>query len=161
MSDGALTFVTCVGFVVSALGIGRVLWAIWRMVKQAAGWAKALREIASHTLLTGEDYIKLVMTNNNEKLVLDIINQNRSLQYIAKKALDWEDEKHNIEKEETALRTKYSTLHPFRQGQKVGYEGKVYDFGYISDMGYAILYEEGECNMQDSIAVEPWEVKKL
>ena len=32
-------------------------------------------------------------------------------------------------------------------------EGKVYDFGYIGQTGKAIIYEEGECNMQDAIAV--------
>lgn len=34
-------------------------------------------------------------------------------------------------------------------------EGKTYDFGYISDLGYVIIYEPGERNGQDSYAVEP------
>ena len=37
-----------------------------------------------------------------------------------------------------------------RTGQKI-----VYDFGYYSQVeGKAVIYEEGECNMQDSYAVE-------
>jgi len=41
------------------------------------------------------------------------------------------------------------------QGLKVKYRGKVYDFGYISQTGRCVIYEEGECNMQDALAVEP------
>lgn len=45
----------------------------------------------------------------------------------------------------------------FYPGQKVIYipEDKVYDFGYISQTGKAVIYEEGECNAQDSYAVDP------
>jgi len=32
-------------------------------------------------------------------------------------------------------------------------ENKVYDFGYISETGRAVIYEEGDTNMEDSIAV--------
>lgn len=42
---------------------------------------------------------------------------------------------------------------PFQQGDKVIYEGKTYDFGYMGT-GKAIIYEEGCRNMQDSIAVD-------
>jgi methionine--tRNA ligase beta chain len=38
---------------------------------------------------------------------------------------------------------------------KVTFKGKVYDYGYVSQTGHLVLYEEGERNMQDSIAVEP------
>lgn len=31
--------------------------------------------------------------------------------------------------------------------------GKVYDFGYIGSTGKVVCYEEGECNMQDAIAI--------
>ena len=42
----------------------------------------------------------------------------------------------------------------FQEGQKVIFEGKRYDFGYYTERrGWCVLYEEGECNMQDSIAV--------
>lgn len=39
-------------------------------------------------------------------------------------------------------------------GQKVLFQGKIYDFGYYGQTGKAIIYEEGERNMQDSIAVD-------
>ncbi len=45
----------------------------------------------------------------------------------------------------------------FLSGQKVKWLGhpKVYDFGYYSQVdGKAVIYEEGECNMQDSYAVD-------
>ena len=44
----------------------------------------------------------------------------------------------------------------FKSGEKVIFlpEGKVYDFGYIGKTGKAIIYEEGERNMQDSYAVD-------
>jgi len=50
----------------------------------------------------------------------------------------------------------------FRRGEKVVLvpESKVYDFGYIGATGKAIIYEEGECNMQDSIAVELKDLKR-
>jgi len=38
---------------------------------------------------------------------------------------------------------------------KVWYDGKVYDFGYLGQRGQFVLYEEGERNMQDSVAVDP------
>lgn len=37
--------------------------------------------------------------------------------------------------------------------------GKVYDFGYIGYSGHAICYEEGECNMQDSVAIPFHEIE--
>lgn len=40
-------------------------------------------------------------------------------------------------------------------GTPVIYQGKLYDFGYISQTGHAVIYEPGECNMQDSLAVMP------
>jgi hypothetical protein len=40
------------------------------------------------------------------------------------------------------------------EGQKVVFDGKVYDFGYYTAKGGCVLYEEGEENMQDSIAVK-------
>jgi len=44
----------------------------------------------------------------------------------------------------------------FTRGQKVLFipEGKVYEFGYIGGTGKAIIYEEGEQNMQDSSSVD-------
>jgi hypothetical protein len=44
-------------------------------------------------------------------------------------------------------------------GTKVRYDGRVYDSGYVGQTGLFILYEEGECNMQDSIAVAPEKVE--
>lgn len=54
-------------------------------------------------------------------------------------------------------------LNSFFYGEKVIYipEGKVYDFGYIGRTGKAIIYEEGECNMQDSYAVDIGLLEKL
>ena len=45
---------------------------------------------------------------------------------------------------------------PFIAGQKVIFipENKMYDFGYIGQTGKAIIYEQGECNMQDSYSVD-------
>jgi hypothetical protein len=44
----------------------------------------------------------------------------------------------------------------FFRGQKVREKktGQIYDFGYWGQMGHAICYEEGECNMQDSVAFD-------
>lgn len=44
----------------------------------------------------------------------------------------------------------------FQQGQKVVYirDGKTYDFGYMGQTGKAIIYEEGEQDMQSSMAVD-------
>jgi hypothetical protein len=41
-------------------------------------------------------------------------------------------------------------------GDKVFFEGdnRIYDFRYIGQEGHAIIYEEGECNMQDAYAVD-------
>lgn len=46
----------------------------------------------------------------------------------------------------------------FQRGEKVIYlpEGKIYDFGYYLNADVekrAVIYEEGECNMQDAISV--------
>ena len=50
----------------------------------------------------------------------------------------------------------------FTPGQKVVFvpENKIYDFGYIGVTGKAIIYEEGECNMQDSVAVDLKNLKR-
>ena len=50
----------------------------------------------------------------------------------------------------------------FQYGEKVVYigDGKTYDFGYISARGKAIIYEEGERNIQDSFAVELSQLRK-
>jgi hypothetical protein len=47
-------------------------------------------------------------------------------------------------------------VNDYIRGQKVIYipENKVYDFGYVGGTGKAIIYEEGEQNMQDSFAVD-------
>ncbi|MBI1968458.1 hypothetical protein HYS49_00965, partial [Candidatus Woesearchaeota archaeon] len=52
---------------------------------------------------------------------------------------------------------------PFESGEKVLYlpENKVYDFGYIGQTGLAIIYEEGERNMQDSCAVDVRQLRKV
>jgi len=51
----------------------------------------------------------------------------------------------------------------FKSGEKVLFvpENKVYDFGYIGQTGKAIIYEEGEYNMQDSSAVDVSNLKKF
>jgi hypothetical protein len=51
----------------------------------------------------------------------------------------------------------------FAPGDKVLYLGdrRIYDFGYISQTGHAVIYEEGECNMQDASAVDPSKLVKL
>jgi hypothetical protein len=42
-----------------------------------------------------------------------------------------------------------------KAGTKVMFDAEVWDFGYVGHDGRCILYVEGECNMQDAIAVEP------
>lgn len=42
----------------------------------------------------------------------------------------------------------------YKEGDKVFFRGKVYDFGYIGATGRAIIYEEGERNMQDMWSVD-------
>jgi len=51
----------------------------------------------------------------------------------------------------------------FQRGEKVIYlpENKVYDFGYIGSTGKAIIYEEGEHNLQDAFAVDVNQLVKL
>lgn len=51
----------------------------------------------------------------------------------------------------------------FSYGDKVIYrpEMKVYDFGYIGMTGKAIIYNEGEHNMQDSYAVDINNLEKI
>jgi hypothetical protein len=51
----------------------------------------------------------------------------------------------------------------FASGDKVLYlpDRRVYDFGYISQTGHAVIYEQGECNMQDASAVDPSKLVKL
>ncbi len=51
----------------------------------------------------------------------------------------------------------------FNEGEKVVLtsEGRTYDFGYMGQTGKAVIYEEGERNMQDSIAVDLGLLRKL
>ena len=45
----------------------------------------------------------------------------------------------------------------YREHQKVIFnpDSKIYDFGYYSQVeGMVVLYEEGECSMQDSFATK-------
>ncbi len=51
----------------------------------------------------------------------------------------------------------------FAYGDKVVYikDGRTYDFGYIGQTGKAVIYEEGERNMQDAVAVEVGLLRKL
>lgn len=51
----------------------------------------------------------------------------------------------------------------FKKGEKVIYtpENKIYDFGYFSKAGTAVIYEQGETNMQDSFAVDLDKLKKI
>ena len=51
----------------------------------------------------------------------------------------------------------------FKYGEKVIFipENKIYDFGYISKTRDAVIYVEGERNMQDSIAVNTGLLKKV
>ena len=46
-------------------------------------------------------------------------------------------------------------------GDKVIYKVKVYDFGYMGHTGMAILYKEGERNIQDSFAVDLEDIEPL
>lgn len=50
----------------------------------------------------------------------------------------------------------------FKSGEKVVFipDGKVYDFGYLGATGKAIIYNEGERNMQDGCAVDLAQLKK-
>jgi len=51
----------------------------------------------------------------------------------------------------------------FARGDKVVFllDGRIYDFGYMGATGKAIIYEEGEMNMQDASAVDIGLLKKL
>lgn len=51
----------------------------------------------------------------------------------------------------------------FQRGEKVFYllKNKVYDFGYMGQEGHAIIYEEGECNMQDAHAVDVRQLRRV
>ena len=51
----------------------------------------------------------------------------------------------------------------FVYGEKVIFtgDGRIYDFAYIGQTGKAIIYEEGERNMQDSHAVDIGLLKKI
>jgi len=51
----------------------------------------------------------------------------------------------------------YTYIHP-RSGKTLS---EVREFGYIGATGRVILYEEGERNMQDAIAVNPEKVTLL
>lgn len=55
---------------------------------------------------------------------------------------------------------KLSDFEAMKPGTKILVNGslpsrRTFDFGYISREKFVILYEEGECNMQDAIAVKP------
>jgi len=52
--------------------------------------------------------------------------------------------------------------YPFKPGEKVVYlpDDRRYDFGYWDQRGHAIIYEEGERNMQDSYAVDPSKLER-
>jgi len=51
----------------------------------------------------------------------------------------------------------------FLPGQKIRdkKDGKVYDFGYISQTGMAVVYYEGECNLQDATAIPLDEIEAV
>jgi hypothetical protein len=51
----------------------------------------------------------------------------------------------------------------FSEYEKVIYapENKVYDFGYLTSFGKAVIYEEGCRNMQDSFVVDMDELKRF
>ena len=51
----------------------------------------------------------------------------------------------------------------FERGDKVLFlpDRRVYDFGYWGQIGKAIIYNEGECNLQDAIAVNPSDLIKI
>ncbi len=51
----------------------------------------------------------------------------------------------------------------FARGDKVLYlpDRRVYDFGYLGQTGRAVIYEQGECNMQDSFAVDLSKLVKI
>ncbi|MCL5018522.1 MAG: hypothetical protein M1416_02010 [Candidatus Pacearchaeota archaeon] len=54
----------------------------------------------------------------------------------------------------------------FESGEKVRIitdkENKIYDFGYYSqNEGRAVIYEEGEINMQDSIIAKLKELRRI
>jgi hypothetical protein len=55
------------------------------------------------------------------------------------------------------------TQKSFVRGEKVVFlpDGRTYGFGYMGQTGKAIIYEEGECNMQDSYAVDPSQLERL
>lgn len=44
---------------------------------------------------------------------------------------------------------------------KVRHKGTVYDYGYVSQTGRLVLYEEGERSMQDAVSVRPEEVERV
>ena len=48
----------------------------------------------------------------------------------------------------------YTSSKKLTRGDKVVYEGQVYDYGYVGQTGKAIIYEEGCQNMQDALAVD-------
>ena len=47
----------------------------------------------------------------------------------------------------------------FKRGDKVRVRyrdrGKIYDYGFMNEAGWHICYKEGECNMQDAVALAP------
>lgn len=54
-------------------------------------------------------------------------------------------------------------LRDFAHGDKVLYllDRRIYDFGYIGQTGLAVIYKEGECNMQDAFGVELSKLVKI
>ena len=68
--------------------------------------------------------------------------------------------------EHKTIKTKQNTKPSdgdFYEGEKVTVVGDTrrYDFGYLSGTGMAVLYYEGERNMQDSFAVDVGLVRRL
>ena len=56
---------------------------------------------------------------------------------------------------------KKDTEKDYSEGEKVIYLDRVYDFGYYSaTKGKVVIYEEGEKNMQDAIAVNIKEIER-
>lgn len=54
-------------------------------------------------------------------------------------------------------------LRSFKQGDLYKHlrTGEVFEFGYIGNTGLAIVYTPGECNMQDSFAIDPQLLEKV
>ena len=67
------------------------------------------------------------------------------------------------DKEDIArLKAAYALIkkHDIIRGMKVRDKDGVGEFGYVSQTGHLIFYEEGCCNMQDSWAMTPENAEK-